>query len=359
MSFSLDNDTLAGIINPNINSPNLISGQIEYANYNYNIHISSAVVFTVLFGLLSSIHLYQAIRSRYWFLLYTVSLGGFIEMGGWAGRLASATSTKWDPTFGGYWASTDGAFLAQICMLIFAPAFIVAGCYVILGVVISRCGYQYCRLHPKTYTIMFLAGDLTSLVIQAIGGGVAASADTHSQADQGARIMVGGVIFQMVVMVAYTYLLLEFSYRYIYNQPTTQLSPFAWMTKKTRENARRQAEENRLATASSCAARGSVEDKRTRYQLMGVGGVTLFIFIRSVYRTIELLDGWSGPIISNQSLFDGLDGAMIILSLICLNVAHPVFLMGRTDNMEAYPLVSVWNLSTAFSSLLYIFIPWT
>jgi hypothetical protein len=33
---------------------------------------------------------------------------------------------------------------------------------------------------------------------------------------------------------------------------------------------------------------------------------------RSIYRAIELLEGWSGPIIENQGLFDGLDGALMV-----------------------------------------------
>ena len=34
--------------------------------------------------------------------------------------------------------------------------------------------------------------------------------------------------------------------------------------------------------------------------------------VRSIYRAIELLEGWSGPIIENQGLFDGLDGALMV-----------------------------------------------
>lgn len=33
---------------------------------------------------------------------------------------------------------------------------------------------------------------------------------------------------------------------------------------------------------------------------------------RSIYRAIELLEGWSGPIIENQGLFDGLDGVLMV-----------------------------------------------
>lgn len=81
------------------------------------------------------------------FLYWTICLGGAIEMGGWAARLTSAKMLYWVPRFGGVWAS-DG-FLPQIVLLIFAPAFIAAGLYLILGEIIELLGQRYCRLEPR------------------------------------------------------------------------------------------------------------------------------------------------------------------------------------------------------------------
>lgn len=70
-------------------------------------------------------------------------------------------------------------------------------------------------------------------------------------------------------------------------------------------------------------------------------------FLRAVYRTIELSDGWTGRIIGTQLYFsapcfphpltcidvgylDVLDGAMIVLAIYTLNFAHPgVLLAGK------------------------------
>ena len=46
--------------------------------------------------------------------------------------------------------------------------------------------------------------------------------------------------------------------------------------------------------------------------------------IRSIFRTVELLDGWSGKLATDQVLFTVLDGGMIILSSLLLNVLHPM-----------------------------------
>ena len=65
----------------------------------------------------------------------------------------------------------------------------------------------------------------------------------------------------------------------------------------------------------------------------------------AIYRTAELADGWHGKIISDQVLFstllflimewrisdflftDVLDGAMVILAMYTMNIAHPEFLL--------------------------------
>ena len=65
---------------------------------------------------------------------------------------------------------------------------------------------------------------------------------------------------------------------------------------------------------------------------------------RSIYRTIELANGWTGRIIRTQRYFskrgishsvgldadlipDFLDGMMIIFAILCLNFLHPGYLL--------------------------------
>jgi len=57
--------------------------------------------------------------------------------------------------------------------------------------------------------------------------------------------------------------------------------------------------------------------------VLGVGLSTLCMFIRGIYRTIELSNGWGGRIISTESYFIALDGSMIVLSMLALSVFHP------------------------------------
>jgi len=51
--------------------------------------------------------------------------------------------------------------------------------------------------------------------------------------------------------------------------------------------------------------------------------MTVAIFIPSIYRHIELSNGWDRSIITTQAFFNVWDGTIIILAMYTLNVLHP------------------------------------
>ena len=55
----------------------------------------------------------------------------------------------------------------------------------------------------------------------------------------------------------------------------------------------------------------------------------IFSLHSAIYRTIELDSGWDGKIITNQVLFNWLDGAMITLATYTFNILHPGWLLFR------------------------------
>ena len=46
-----------------------------------------------------------------------------------------------------------------------------------------------------------------------------------------------------------------------------------------------------------------VADRNIKLMIIGLSAMTTFLLIRSIYRTVELSDGWTGVIISTQWLF--------------------------------------------------------
>lgn len=103
--------------NPEVNSINRCTGKVEQTAFNYNVTEWTCILFVVLFGASSALHLIQAIRSRRWYLLGTIFICAITETLGWAGRLWAAISTEWYPTNGGHWATNETAFLMQISTL--------------------------------------------------------------------------------------------------------------------------------------------------------------------------------------------------------------------------------------------------
>jgi len=300
--------------NPDVNSPNLCTGDIEYLHYNYNPHQWVCALFVALFAATSIAHLFQAIRGKRWYMLGTIFIAAICECMGWSARLWTTISLEWNASIGGYWYSNGTAFLMQISLLIFAPAFLSAFWYIELGYIIRRCGPQYVRVTPKLYAITFICGDIASLVVQALGGGIASAAPDLDGANRGAKIMVAGVIIQMVVMIAYSAILLEFVVRYLSQRPVGR----QFRLRRTKENA--------------FVAPGSVEpadERKLKVLIAAMVFSTLLIFVRSIYRTVELLDGWTGPIISDETLFAVLDGLMVFLAIAVFNAVHPTYFFPR------------------------------
>lgn len=50
---------------------------------------------------------------------------------------------------------------------------------------------------------------------------------------------------------------------------------------------------------------------------------TVCIFWRSVYRVVELGEGWTGHLIQQQNLFIAFEGVMVIVACLALNAFHP------------------------------------
>lgn len=66
-------------------------------------------------------------------------------------------------------------FLWYLITLTIGPVFIAAAIYLTLGRIVVINGEAISRIKPRSYTTFFLGCDIVSLVVQAVGGGIAAS----------------------------------------------------------------------------------------------------------------------------------------------------------------------------------------
>ncbi|KDR68318.1 hypothetical protein GALMADRAFT_78795, partial [Galerina marginata CBS 339.88] len=283
----------------------------EESPYHYVPSRAVAIVMISLFGVSTIVYAGQAARYRRLWLIPTAGLCGLIEILGWSGRLWSTFSPL---------LSTP--FQIEITCTIVAPTPLLAANFVILGEIIKRLGSTYSRLSPKWYTIVFCTCDVVSLVVQGAGGGIAATAPDLKGANLGAHIMLGGIGFQLAVIVLYSILALEYFVRYNFD------APIASRVKSVKI----------VDDQSDHQLRGLFTFKLKLMSCALIFSTTL-LFIRAIYRTIELADGWNGRIISNELYFNVLDATMVVLAMYTMNFANPGILLalpaGQTEKHVA------------------------
>ncbi|WVQ75248.1 hypothetical protein IAR50_004860 [Cryptococcus sp. DSM 104548] len=299
--------------------------------YGYTPVVWVTIVFLVIFSVSGAVHLGQGVWGKYYILFPTLIVGLLLEIIGWVAR---------------YWSSQnvlyDTPFLMQIITLIIAPVFFSAYCYTILGVAIEALGRQYSLLRPKWYVALFVTCDVISLILQAVGGGWAASTDEHPVPHTPTNIMVGGIIFQLVTMIIFCCLAADFMWR--------AASKRAYRRKLEREMEMGRIEvpdsphsgadsEARFADKEGNGAYGvdSIGDAAKRakmvrgwwFVMLGVGICSICIIVRGIYRTVELLQGWDGYLISHEVYQDVLDGIPMSIAIISINVFHPTFWLSK------------------------------
>ena len=194
--------------------------------------------------------------------------------------------------------------------LTIAPAFLSASIYLCLSRIIVAYGRTLSRFRPAIYTISFMCFDLFSLVLQAIGGGIAASTDDNSSQQAGINIMIAGLSFQVVSLFLFMSLCADFAYSVSRNR--SNLDPvYATLRSTTKFQAF-------LFGTFHMVLIGTLTDHH-----LAVFAATLFIFIRSCYRVAELKEGFDGKLANQEVSFMILEGAMVLLAVISLTVLHP------------------------------------
>ncbi|MCJ1367956.1 hypothetical protein MMC16_007094 [Acarospora aff. strigata] len=249
--------------------------------YGYQPSLGAGVTFIVLFACSALIHAWQSFRNRKttpW--LWVFFLGAIFECVGWIARTLNH-NCAYSVTY----------FKVQIAILISAPAFIQAGIYAILWVMTLLIGRHILPLPPKIYVITILVLDFVCLSLQAIGGGLAGAAFSKgTSTEPGTITMVVGIVIQLVSTCVFSVLLNLALYR-------------------------------------------GFDTIQKNKHLMILSGATLLavacMIIRGVYRSIELLQGWRGALITSEKYTIALEGSMMILALVIFNVFNPGALFAK------------------------------
>lgn len=120
-------------------------------------------------------------------------IGTGLECAGYAGRIIM-NSNPW----------SSAGFKLQIVCLVLAPSFMSASIDLTLKHIVIIFGPQLSRLKPSLYTWLFIGLDFFSILLQAIGGALAASGETKRKLlDIGNDIILAGIVMQVVQLLLF------------------------------------------------------------------------------------------------------------------------------------------------------------
>ncbi|KAF3916204.1 hypothetical protein AA313_de0208388 [Arthrobotrys entomopaga] len=243
---------------------------IEDSMFGYKPSLGFNAVLLVLFTISLIGFVTVGIRKKTWGFLAATTLGGTLEVIGYVGRVGGSQ----DP-FNGLGGQ---AFLIQISCLTIAPACYAAAIYLCLARIVIAFGTDISRIKPRWYTYIFIFCDVLSLVLQSAGGALASLANDDTQLHNGEHISLAGLVWQVFTMTMFIALCAEFALRCI--------------------KRKGQFDESQRALR---------ESKRFKYFLFALGGATIFIYIRCVYRVAELSEGWGRGLEINETYFLSLE----------------------------------------------------
>lgn len=173
-----------------------------HSKYGYEPNLAANMVGLVLFAVLLAYHVILGIWYRQWWFGLTWSITMILEVVGYVGRIE------------GHFTLNDG-FKMQLVCLIIGPVFMTAGLYYLLAKYIQIHGTQYSPLRPMGYAAVFITSDVISLVIQAAGGGTAASGKHYpvDLVERGGWVMFAGIALQVISLTVFFFLVLYVVYR--------------------------------------------------------------------------------------------------------------------------------------------------
>lgn len=136
---------------------------------------------------------------------------------------ANTSSRKFaNPVYPGYAARValssnpwnQSAFETEICAIILAPTLICVSIYLTLKHVTAALNPSLSRVRPRLYPFLFIPADVSCLLVQGIGGGLAAQGRVNPKLLlAGNRAIIAGIALQVVVLLAFGALSAEYLVR--------------------------------------------------------------------------------------------------------------------------------------------------
>ncbi|OJD31751.1 rta-like protein [Diplodia corticola] len=246
----------------------------------YKPSLPAGAIFTALFAISTVLHAWQLIRTRTWYFTPFV-IGGTFEVIGYVSRVVASVQ---------YPNSAKLPYILQAVLLLLAPALFAASIYMVLGRIIRVTGGEaYSLVRVNWLTKIFVFGDILSFLIQGVGGGMLASADTAKQRDHGQLFITIGLIVQIIFFGLFILTTIHYNWR--------------------------------LSKAPTDASRTTAVSWQMYLIVLYVSNG--LIMIRSIFRLVEYVQGEDGELLSKEVYLYIFDAVLMFLSMATFNWKHP------------------------------------
>lgn len=253
----------------------------------------------VVYSVFLAMQVISGVFYHQWWFLTCWSCGLILEIIGYAGRVWSSQNI-----------TNFNAFVMQLVCLTLAPCFMMAGIYYVIAQLALVYGTNFSFLKPMQYSLIFITCDIISIVLQAAGGGVAAgSLSVYESTEDGTHIMVAGLAFQVFTIAVFLMLWLYFFWNVYKSYKTHGDSEFNPEFAHIRER------------------------KLLIPFIFIVTFAVVLVLVRSIYRLIELADGWSSKLAVKEIYFMILEALMISLASCVISVISPGVAYGRHSHI--------------------------
>ncbi|KAK6534179.1 hypothetical protein TWF281_005512 [Arthrobotrys megalospora] len=262
--------------------------------------LPGAIVFTVLFGLSTLTHIFQAFYYRKWRLSWVITLGAAWETTAFGLRAAATQNPV-----------SDALGIPSSILIYLSPLLINAYAYMVLG----RMVWYYLQdkrvagIQAKRLTVIFVWLDIIAFLVQLVGASMASFRDTDSNATEqekidaanaqklGLNIYMGGIGFQLFWILVF--------------------SGFAW-----RFRVKAVAERNQ--------GREVHRDSNWKHMLIVLYFTLMMITIRIIFRLVEFSAGsFETKLTKTEAFFFVLEATPMSIACITWNLFHPGrFLVG-------------------------------
>lgn len=300
--------------------------------YGHYLSRGGNIFFFALFTIIAIFNVGMLAISRYHWYNLTYICGFTLEFLGFLGRILSFTDDK-----------NINYFLLQYICLTLSPAFIMGGVYFLFAQNVIVHGRQYSVLKPLWYSYFFVFCDVFSLLVQGLGGAMASiAAQRKLNTAPGTWTMFGGILFQVLAMSVFVIFWFEFITRMNFKDRKKvqseskykKKSVLNWIkmwinTKSTQTYKETELEQFYNPKYASVRAR-----KLVPYYPLAISVAVLVIYIRCIYRVVELKQGFAGYLVTHEVFLMTLDALMIAIAGIIFIPFHPVFVFGRENILK-------------------------